>query len=394
MIPAAIALAGLLCALLPLALLARNLRRLRAPAGDAPAAVSVIIPARDEEDNLDAALAAALPAIRHQDEIIVVDDGSRDRTRAIADRWAATDLRVRVVAAPPPPPGWAGKPHACAVGAAAAAGEVLLFVDADVRLAPGAAGALAAALAAHDAALVSGLPRQETGSWLEAAVVPLMHLVLYGFLPMGRMRRSRHPAYGAAVGQVIAVRAAAYRAAGGHGALRGSLHDGIDLARAVRRAGGRSDLVDLTAVATCRMYHGVRPTWAGFAKNAHRGLGSPSLILPATLVLGLGQVAPWLLLPLALVVGDGPAALLAAAALAAGLALRGLCARRFRQPARGVLLHAVGVAALLAIQWQALLGRLAGRPARWKGRSYARTAAVPPPAAGVDPFPATRLPAR
>src|SRR3546814_3618215 len=76
-------------------------------------------------------------------------------------------------------------------------------------------------------------------------------------------------------GQLIAVRRAAYERAGGHAAIRSSLHDGLTLPRAFRRCGLRTDLFDATEIASCRMYEGARAVWAGLSKNATEGMSTP-----------------------------------------------------------------------------------------------------------------------
>ncbi len=118
--------------------------------------------------------------------MIVADDHSTDATAAIVAEIAARDPRLRLIAVPPLPTGWTGKNHACHVLGQAATGRHLLFIDADVRLAPGGAAALAGAAA--NAALVSGVPRQVTGTWGERLTVPMINFVLLGYLPIPLMR--------------------------------------------------------------------------------------------------------------------------------------------------------------------------------------------------------------
>ncbi|HYG60998.1 MAG TPA: glycosyltransferase, partial [Thermoanaerobaculia bacterium] len=242
--------------------------------------------------------------------------------------------------------------------------------DADVRLTPGGLARGTAFLKASGAGLVSGFPRQETETLLERMLIPLMHFVLLGFLPMARMRRSTHPAYGAGCGQLFFARRDAYERAGGHSAIAASLHDGIALPRAFRRAGFATDLFDATDAASCRMYTNAGEVWRGLAKNAVEGVASPGKILPVTALLLTGQVLPPLLLLPALIKGDAVAL---GASLAGTLAVylpRLAAARRFRQPLDGALLHPVSILLFLAIQWTALTRHLLGRPAAWKGRSY------------------------
>jgi len=331
----------------------------------------VLIPARDEEGLIAGAVEAALASRGVELEIVVLDDQSADRTAEIVREIARHDPRVRLETAPPLPPGWCGKQHACAVLGSLARHPRLLFVDADVRLEPEGAARAAAFLEASGAGLVSGVPRQETVTFLERLLLPLIHWVLLGFLPMERMRRSRHPAYGAGCGQLFLARRADYERMGGHAAIGSSLHDGVALPRAFRQTGIGTDLFDATAVASCRMYHDAGEVWRGLVKNAVEGLASPGKIVPVTVLFLAGQVMPPVLLLLALS-GIFPSLVLIPAGLGTVAAYlpRLAAVRRFRQPLDGALLHPLAIAVFLAIQWTALGRKLLGRPAGWKGRTY------------------------
>lgn len=368
-----LALAAAVCALIPFQLFLRNLLRFSPPpqpAGPLPA-VSVLIPARDEELSIADSVAAALKSEGVELEVVVLDDASKDRTAEIVRSLAARDPRVRLAAAPPLPPGWCGKQHACATLAGLARFPVLVFLDADVRLAPGGLARAVAFLERTGAGLVSGFPRQETVTFLERLLIPLIHFVLLGFLPMGWMRRFRHPAFGAGCGQLFVARREAYKEAGGHAAIRASLHDGIHLPRAFREAGVATDLFDATDVATCRMYRSAGEVWRGLAKNAVEGIAAPGKIVPFTALLLAGQVLPPVLLVLALA-GWAPVEILGigAAATVAAYWPRLVAVRRFRQPLDGALLHPLAIVVFLGLQWYALGRHLLGKPAGWKGRSY------------------------
>lgn len=366
-------LAGLALALAlgPAVVVARNLRLLRpppAPQGPRPR-VSLLIPARDEERTIEAALAAALASEGVDLEVLVLDDGSRDRTAALVRDLARRDPRVTLLAGGGLPPGWSGKAHACARLAAAARAPWLVFQDADVRLAPDALARLVALLEDTGVDLASGVPRQETGALGERLLVPLIHVVLLGYLPLWRMRESRHPAYAAGCGQLVVVRREAYARAGGHAAVPGCLHDGVALPRAFRRAGLITDLFDATPVARCRMFTTSRAALDGLARTAPEGLAAPEAIGPASALLLGGHVLPFALLAAAPWLP--PAALaLSAAAAALVVATRVALAWRFRQRPVDALLHPLGVLLLVGLQWAALLRRLAGSGPRWRGRAY------------------------
>ncbi|MGD9648973.1 MAG: glycosyltransferase family 2 protein [Pirellulales bacterium] len=373
----------------PAAMFTANLRRYRtaprlADNKLARPAVSVIIPARNEEQSLPAALGAVLASRGVELEAIVVDDHSSDRTAAIARGFADRDSRVRLVTAPTLPSGWCGKQHACYVGASQASFERLLFVDADVRLASDALARMCAELQRSGAALLSGFPRQVTVTWLERLLLPLMHFLLLGYLPLRRMRASTHPMYGAACGQLILVRRGAYQHVGGHAAVRSSLHDGLKLPRALRAAGLTTDLFDATDLASCRMYRSAGQVWRGLGKNATEGMAAPAAIVPWTVILLGGQVlGPALLLVLLAAAAWAPnsvtftfdqpsrvALVLASVATLLAYWPRLLAAARFHQSWLGAALHPLGVLLLVIVQWQALVRCLAGGAAVWKDRAY------------------------
>lgn len=358
----------LLTALLPALLTLSNLRAYRPlppPAAAALLPISVLIPARNEGKNIAAAMEAVLANNGVDFELIILDDDSTDDTATLVQEAARRDPRVRLEKAPPLPAGWWGKQHACHILAGLATKPILLFIDADVRLQPGSLARMAAFMGKADApALASGIPRQLTGSFFEQLLLPLIHFVLLGFLPIERMRRTLQTAMSAGCGQLFVMRKDAYIQAGGHAAIRHRIHDGVHLPRLFRGSGLATDLFDATDLATCRMYQTSAETWHGLSKNAVEAMAAPATIGPMTLLFFCGQVLPFLLLFWA-----GPAPLVV---LACALALlpRLLNAWKFRQPLLSALLHPLGIVVLLAIQWQALWRYLRGRGATWKGRGY------------------------
>jgi Glycosyl transferase family 2 len=367
---------ALVLAAIPALLFHANLREYRPPPaasrlpGDANGrSLSVLIPARNEERTIGAALQSVLASRGVEFEVVVLDDHSDDATADVVLAIMERDQRVRFLEGQPLPHGWCGKQFACFTLSRAARHSLLVFLDADVRLAPDGLARITTYLEESRADLVSGIPRQGTGTLVEKLVIPLIHFLLLGFLPLGRMRRYRHPAYAAGCGQLFLARRSAYEAAGGHAAIQASLHDGITLPRAFRAAGLRTDLCDMTEIATCRMYQNAGDVWRGLAKNATSGLASPGMILPATAILLGGQVLPLLLL--ALFVWLTPlATCLAFLAALASFYPRFAGAKRFRQSWLGAFLHPAGILIFVAIQWHALLRTAIGQPAAWKGREY------------------------
>jgi hypothetical protein len=376
------------CSGIPAVLTLVNLREYLPPpaVGGVVPSVAVIIPARNEADGIAACVAGVLASVGFagvEFRVTVVDDASTDGTAAVVQSIASRDARVRLVPAGALPAGWNGKQHACWVGAGSTSAALLCFLDADVRLQPEAIARMASLLVRERAALVSGFPRELTGTLLETLLIPLIHFVLLGLLPMRGLRRTTKPAYAAGCGQFLMVDRAAYLACGGHAAIRTTMHDGLQLPKLLRRNGYSTRLADLTKLAECRMYRSARETWDGLAKNATEGIATPARIVPMTALLVLGQALPLPLLWFAwqriffivpflgppIRVGVEPA-WWAFAAVVMSYLPRVVNAVRYRQRWLGVVLHPVGVAVLLVLQWYALLRKQMGRPATWKARSY------------------------
>ena len=371
------AVVGLGLSAVPAVLTALNLRRFRrAPEPTEPCEpVSVLIPARDEAASIEKTCRAILASEGVALELVVLDDDSQDDTAAIVERLAAEDPRVRLVAGRPLPSGWCGKQHACSQLAEAAEHTLLLFLDADVTLQPDAIRRTIGFLQTAAVPLVSGFPRQLTGTPVEWLLLPLIQYVLLGFLPLGMSRRSGTPSLAAGCGQLFLTERAAYERAGGHAAIRESLHDGIKLPRAYRRAGLATDVFDAADIAECRMYTRGVDVLSGLSKNATEGMATPQAVMPATVLLFGGQVLPAMLLAAGLVVGwswRGVSPLVAAAsgvAVLLSLTTRLIESVRFRTSLASSFAHPLAILLFLGIQWFGLIRRAAGLKATWKGRS-------------------------
>jgi hypothetical protein len=339
-----------------------GLRRPPAAVPPTDARAAVLIPARDEAAMIGACVRAAraqagVPRL----EILVLDDGSTDGTADAAREAAVGDPRVRVLEGSALAPGWLGKPHACYQLAAATDADVLVFVDADVELRPGAVAAAIALLDGVD--LVSPYPRVVAEGIGQRLVQPLLQWLLLTFLPLRAMTRSRRPSLAAAGGQFFAVRMAAYWTAGGHRAVHGEVLEDIALARAVKRAGGRIALADGSGLATCRMYGSWRELVDGYTKSLWAALPS------GLAAVAVGLLLLWMYVLPALAMFVPRLAWIGLAGYVCGVAGRVVAARvsggRVLPDALG---HPVSVTLLAWLgarsYWRRSLGQLT-----WKGRS-------------------------
>jgi chlorobactene glucosyltransferase len=332
-----------------------------------------VIPARNEERGIEGVVRAHLAQDYPELEVIVVDDRSTDGTAAILARLAAQDRRLLVVPGVEPPAGWLGKPHALFQGATRARGELLLFADGDVFYAPSVVSASVALCQARPLDLLALFPRLEMVGFWENVLMPYIP-ISYFFGPAFLINSDAQRRFAAGGGAGMLVRAASYRAAGGHEALRGSVIDDIHLAIRVRRSGGRCRMVLADDRVRLRMYRGFREIFDGFTKNiayAFEGWLGAFLAL-STAFTFVASTVPFLVLVVRAAGAAVPGRDVAWAALAFGLTVLGRAglALLLRHPVWAALTQPLTAAVWAAMMTRSFAWRFLRREVRWRGRRY------------------------
>ena len=330
------------------------------PLPDGPL-VSVIVPARDEQRGVRAAVASLAAQEYGPLEVIVVDDESSDATASEA-RAAATD-RVRLLAGRPVPPGWVGKSWACHQGFQLARGEWLLFTDADVRHAPDTIGRVLALAERQRVAGVTLLPLIETAGLVERAIQPAAAVLIRSFVAPGPLVRSPHSPVAIAAGGFILVSRAAYEGVGGHEAMRHELVDDQMLAVRLKAAGTPLALAGSAGRVRVRMYVGTRETLRGWRKNTSAGLGGSVAV--AAILAGAGVASS---LAPAVAIVRGPR-LQGAVGLVLQIAARAASNEVCPTPRRAWPLFPAGVLTLSILSLLSSFDRLRGGVV-WRGRRY------------------------
>ena len=348
-----------------------SLFRRSPPAGiktDRPG-VSVLIPARNEAARIESRLQAILGSEGIELEICVLDDQSTDQTAQLVSRLAQVNPAVRLISGKALPTGWNGKQFACHQLAQVASHDELVFLDADVCVTKDAICRAVWLRRQTNVDLLSGFPLQRVVTMGECLMIPLIHLLLLCFLPFPMMRRTRRPAAGAGCGQFFLTTKSSYAVAGGHAAIRQSLHDGIKLPRSYRSRGLNTDLFDASDIATCRMYSSWREVWSGLSKNAHEGFANMPLLLFMTPLMFLVSIYPVSLVLISGWIDLSPIhRYLALSAMTLGYLPRVICCVRYDRSWIGCLLYPLSIALFLQLQWLAWINRLRGRRVEWRNR--------------------------
>ncbi|MFD1147932.1 glycosyltransferase [Saccharothrix hoggarensis] len=338
-----------------------EVKRLPTTAVDA-GPVTVVVPARDEERVIDRCL-TGLRKQEHADlRIVVVDDGSTDRTAEVVRRHEAEDPRVRLVVSAGPPSGWAGKVHALHLGSADVDTDWMLFVDADTEAAPDLVGRLLASARRDGVDLVSTSGRASgpsVGWWL--LLPPVNQLLFETTTTDGRRGMAL------AVGHCILVSRAAYERAGGWAAIAGSRADDVGFATLVRDTGGRTRYVDGSDSLVTYGLDTFGDTWTSMRKSMVAGMALYAKG-PASAFLSLGSTGlAHLAYGVVPVVSALRGSKLGMLTWLAQSVAQWAFLRRTRQPRSAAVLAPLAYATFGAMSleaaWQALRGTT-----KWKGR--------------------------
>jgi glycosyltransferase involved in cell wall biosynthesis len=249
---------------------------------------SIIVPARNEESCLADCLQSLTTQTGVSFEIIVVDDHSTDRTRAIALSFPS----VRVIDAGPLPEGWTGKNNAVTAGASRARGAWLLFTDADTIHLPGSLARAVAEAEENKAELLSYSPEQIAVTFWEIATLPVIFAELAQQFPPTKVSDPTSP-LAAANGQFILIRRDSYDAIGGHAAVATDILEDVALARAMKASGRKIRFRYGADIVRTRMYRNYRQLRDGWTKNLALLFPNPGRLALKSLTL---WAVPWTVL--------------------------------------------------------------------------------------------------
>jgi chlorobactene glucosyltransferase len=335
--------------------------------------LSIVVPARNEQRQIENCVESLL-AQRYADfEVVVVDDCSEDQTPAILQQMASANPRLRVVHGETLPAGWVGKPWALEQGARVADGRWLLFTDADTVHDPDGAASAVAAARASNVDVLSLLTEQDLGTLSERMLMPSLFLaILDGTGPIGDVGDKTKSDVALFNGQYILTSRTAYAALGGHAAVRNEIAEDLELARRFKRDGRfRIALAASKGVARTRMYRSLREIWDGFVKNFALGIARR----PAWATLGIlalacvSPLSPLILLLLLASVRWGDAVALASS-LALVLVVASYRMRSAGLPRYAALWLPIGTAFVVAVSIASVLLYASGRGVWWRGRRY------------------------
>jgi len=355
-----------------------TLTRSALPAGSLPT-VSTIVPARNEERNIDRCARGIAGQDYPHMEMIFVDDDSKDATPDILARYQVKDQRVKIVQTGGRPDGWNGKQWACQSGANASHGEWLCFMDADTLAEPDLITRTLAFSLANNIDMLTLQPWYEMGGLWERIVMPTGLPLLLLVYPPHRVNDPNVP-LSMANGQFILIKRSVYDAVKGHEGIKDRMMDDYAMGESVKGAGFRMFIADGADVMRVRLYTNLQEIWAGALKAAVQISGGWAVSAFGVVVNTAINVLPPFVLAAAVLNENWPAVAVMSAAV--GFQLIYLSLVRvigFRTPPWTSLLYPVGGIIITAILLDGMIRLATGRDIQWKGRSVLGRPELPAP---------------
>lgn len=330
--------------------------------------VSVLIPARNEEEHIGRCLRSLRGQLYENYEILVLDDNSEDSSWDIIESCCRRDQHIRGLKGKELPSGWNGKNYALQQLIEQAQGEYLLLTDADTIHTRQSISFAVTHMEAHHADMISGYPRQLFPSISTQAVVSAMCLPLLFLSPLWLFNRLRIPILSLAVGQYICIRSRAIEAVGGFSRIPDSVTDDIHLARLIVSEGSRQMFLDVSEVVSCRMYSSFLHSFGGITRSIMDYLGK-TVLVP---LLAVPVVFTFLVLPLPLMLFQILSDTSISTALIAGIVLMHAAWIQLtlflRYPVKTFMLFFPTMSLILAMGIGGLYRRATRRGYRWKER--------------------------
>lgn len=262
-------------------------------------AVSVLVPARNEEKNIENCVRSLMSQDYSDFELIVLDDNSSDNTFAILKNLQTEFPQLNILKGQLLPQDWLGKNFACKQLADNAQGEILIFTDADNTHSKFAIRNTIAYMSKYKLDLLSAFPQQITQNFFEKLLVPIIDIIIYSGLPLWTTLYIPNRAFAAANGQWIAFKKDSYDSVGGHYAVKSQVVEDVEFARLFKSKGHRILTTIGTDVVFCRMYSSLKEIRTGLSKNLFGLTGYNSFLFFLILLIAFSSmVLPFILFPL------------------------------------------------------------------------------------------------
>jgi len=335
--------------------------------------VSVLIPARNEQKNIERCLRSIMNQDYRNIEIVVLNDNSTDNTEEIVKKLAKQDSRIRIIQGKPLPQGWLGKNFACFQLSRYAKGDYLIFTDADTYHFPFSIKSSLSCLLENNLDAVCPFPKQIMVTISERMALPFINFAILLFMPLALIRKSKNPLFCTGVGQYFVFKREAYFGMGGHASVKGKILEDVHLAKKTKEAGFRYMIFDGSSSITCRMYKNFREVWKGFSRFMFSAFDyNPIIMFIVFLLVMIFLFMPFIFLPLGFFIYHWPPYIMTLIVLQVSIIcfVRICISLRFKENPLNVFLHPISMIFILLVSFNSYFQSKFGSGISWKGRVY------------------------
>jgi chlorobactene glucosyltransferase len=334
--------------------------------------ISILIPARNEENNIRRCITSLMKQDYRNIEILVLDDNSTDNTAQIVEELSEKDSRVILFHGKPLKKGWMGKTYACHQLAEYSRGEYLIFTDADTLHFPNSVSSAVACLLKNKLDALSVLSKQIMVTIHERMVVPFGQYMILCFMPVYLINRTRSALFCTAIGQFMLFKKGVYKKIGGHESVKGEVLDDIRISKKVKRYGYKFMIFDGRNNLYSRNYRNFKEVARGHSKTLFAVFDYKIFIISIGIMLisALFLAPFFMLLPAIFFRWPMVITELITLQITIILITKIILSIRFRCKAVDILLHPVAMIYLILIALKSIYDTSRGIRVNWKGRIY------------------------
>jgi len=338
-----------------------------------PPLVSVLIPARNEAENIHRCLSSLSKQDYPNFEIIVLDDNSTDGTSGIVQEFAARDSRVSLVKGDPLKKGWLGKSYACHQLAKQARGDYFVFTDADTLHFSNTISKAFAALINNKIDALSIYPKQIAVTFAERMTVPFINFAILSFMPLVLVKKTKSAFFSTGIGQFFLFKREVYEKFGGHESVKAEILEDIHISKRVKQFGFKMMVFDGSDNIFCRMYRNLNEVLKGFSKFILAAFDYNGFMeMIAMTFVSMLFMIPFLLLPIGVVIFNwsGWIVTLNIIQISIVLVIKIILSMRFKNRILDVLFTPVSIVYMLLVASNSYIQARHGKGIYWKGRTY------------------------
>jgi chlorobactene glucosyltransferase len=334
--------------------------------------ISVLIPARNEEENISKCILSLTKQDYKNIEILVLDDNSTDNTRKIVKKLSKKDSRIKLYNGKKLKKGWMGKNYACHQLAGYARGDYLLFTDADTIHFPDSISSALACLLKYKLGALSVFAKQIMVTIHERMIVPFGSYMILCFLPLFLVKKSKNPLFCAAIGQFMLFKKEVYEKIGGHKSVKSEVLEDIKISKRVKKCGYKFMIFDGRKNLYCRMYRNFTEVVRGYSKVLFAAFDYKIyMILIVMILFSAVFLFPFIMLLMGIMF-EWPTIIMRLIILQITIILmtRIVFSIRFKCKTVDIFLFPFSVIYLILIAVNSICSALIGEGVYWKGRIY------------------------